>query len=119
MSETGSAPENALTMPTPTNKQTKNKPKKTYTTVSGALTGLGGSAQEGAGAEAALPTDTRVLTTEDPEGTVHIDQQIGTTKSAANKYFICRTRFDDIQETGEKWILGKITTRTTKHCIHN
>jgi hypothetical protein len=92
------------------------KPKPTETTVSIALAELEGLTQEGAGAEveAAMPPNTRVLTTEDTAGVVHINYQFGTTKSAANKYFLCLTTLDDLQETSSRWILGKINNRTTK-----
>jgi hypothetical protein len=40
-----------------------------------------------------LPPNTRVLTTEDSNGAIQIDHTFGTTKSAANKYFLCSTTF--------------------------
>ena len=82
MSETSSVQGNALPTPTLTAKQPKPKPTETSTTVSIAL--------------AELPTNTRVLATEDTAGAVHVDQQFGTTKSAANKYFLCLTTLDDL-----------------------
>ena len=117
MSTTSTVPDNVpaplLATPKPP------KPKPSESTVSAALAGLGGPSQEGAGSkvEAALPPNTTVLTTEDSAGTIQLDHTFGTTKSAANKYFLCSTTLDDLQEVDSRWILGKITHRTTKQAI--
>ena len=55
-----------------------------------------------------------VLTTEDSAGAIQIDHTVGTTKSAANKYFLCSTTLEDLGETESRWILGKITNKITK-----
>jgi hypothetical protein len=114
MSETNSNPD---TIPAPLPATPKPpKPKQSESTVSAALAGLDGLSQEGAGSkvEAALPPNTTVLTTEDSAGTIQLDHTFGTTKSAANKYFLCSTTLDDLGEVDSRWILGKITHKTTK-----
>ena len=114
MSETNSNPD---TIPAPLPATPKPpKPKQSESTVSAALAGLDGLSQQGAGTtvEAALPPNTTVLTMEDSAGTIQIDHTVGTTKSAANKHFLCYTTLEDLGETESRWVLGKITSKATK-----
>ena len=114
MSETNSNPG---TIPAPLPATPKPpKPKQSESTVSAALAGLDDLSQHGAGTtvEAALPPNTTVLTMEDSAGTIQIDHTVGTTKSAANKHFLCYTTLEDLGETQSRWVLGKITSKATK-----
>ena len=99
MSATNSSPG---TVPAPLPATPKPpKPKLSESTVSAALAGLDGLSQQGAGStvEAALPPNTTILTMEDSAGAIQIDHTVGTTKSAANKYFLCYTTLEDLGET--------------------
>ena len=79
--------------------------------VTGAISSMGGTTQDGAAAAALLPTNTTDI---GPDGSHTINQQLGTSKSAAGKFFIAFTEINNNPAPQQAWVLGRIVQRTIK-----
>ena len=82
--------------------------------VTGAISSVGGTTQDGAAAAALLPNNTRVITDIGQDSSHTINQPIGTSKSAAGKLFIAFTEINKNPTPQQAWVLGRIVQRTTK-----